>query len=58
MNDQHRQLLMVEGRPYMQWALDDDLAKRIAVVQLHELNLASQVEIATALGMSTKSVYK
>jgi len=49
---------MVEGRPYMQWALDDDLAKRIAVVQLHELNLASQVEIATALGMSTKSVYK
>jgi len=58
MNDQHRKVLMVEGRPYMQWALDDDLAKRIAVVQLHELNLASQEEIAVAFGISSKSVYK
>lgn len=58
MNDQHKQVLMVEGRPYMRWALDDNLAKRIAAVQLHELNLASQEEIATAFRISCKSVYK
>ena len=58
MNDPHRQLLTVEGRPYMQWSLDDVLTKRMAIAQLHKLNLASQEEIAAAFGMSTKSVYK
>ena len=55
--DAHRQILMVEGRPYMQWAIEDVLTKRLAVVQLHELHLGSQEEIAAAFGISTKSVY-
>lgn len=57
-NDQHKQLLTVEGRPYLQWALDDVLTKRIAIVQLHELNIGSQEEIAAAFGISAKSVHK
>jgi hypothetical protein len=39
--DPHRQILMVEGRPYMQWAIEDVLTKRLAIVQLHELQLGS-----------------
>ena len=57
MEDAHRQVLMVEGRPYMQWAIEDVLTKRLAIVQLHELHLGSQEEIAAAFGISTKSVY-
>ena len=58
MNDQHKQMLTVEGRPYMQWSLDDVLTKRMAIAQLHKLNIVSQEEIAAAFGISAKSVYK
>ena len=57
MNDRHRQILTVEGSPYMQWAVEDVLTKRIAIAQLHELGMGSQEEIAAAFGISTKSVY-
>lgn len=56
-HDQSRQILTVEGRRYMQWAVEDILTKRIAIAQLHELNMGSQEEIAAAFGISTKSVY-
>jgi transposase len=53
----HGQLLVVEGRPYMQWALEDVLMRRLAMVQLYELRMGSQEEIAEAFGISTKTVY-
>jgi transposase len=55
--DAHRQVLVVDGRPYMHWTIGDVLTKRLAIVQLHELHLGSQEEIAAAFGISTKSVY-
>ena len=55
--DSHRQVLMVEGRPYMQWAIEDVLTKRLAIVQLHQLQVGSYEQIAVAFGISTKSVY-
>jgi predicted metal-dependent RNase len=57
MNDRHRQILTVEGRPYMQWAVEDVLIKRIAIAQLNELNMGSQEQIAAAFRISTESVY-
>lgn len=57
MSDQHRQILTVEGRPYMQWAVEDVLTKRIATAQPHELNMGPKEEIAVAFGISTKFVY-
>jgi len=41
----------------MQWAIEDVLTKRLAIVQLHELHLGSQEEIAAAFGISITSVY-
>ena len=55
--DQSKRLVVVEGRPYMRWAVDDDLTERIAIAQLSELEMGSQQEIATAFQMSGKSVY-
>jgi len=55
--DVHRQVLMVDGRPYMQWATEDVLTKRLAIVQLHQLQVGSDEQIAAALGISAKSVY-
>lgn len=54
--DVYRQVLMVDGRPYMQWAIEDVLTKRLAIVQLHQLQLGSHEQIAAALGISAKSV--
>ena len=56
-HDHSRQILMVEGRRYMQWADEDRLTKRIAIAQLYELDMGSQEEIAAAFQISTKSVY-
>jgi transposase len=55
--DVHRQVLMLNGRPYMQWAIEDGLTKRLAIVQLHQLQVGSHEQIAAAFGISTKSVY-
>jgi len=55
--DVHGQVLMVDGRPYMQWAVEDVLTKRLAIVQLHQLQVGSHEQIAAAFGISTKSVY-
>lgn len=56
--DQGKRIVMVEGRPYMLWAVDDVLTERMAVAQLCELEMGSQQDIATAFGMSNKSVYR
>jgi len=56
-DDQRTRLVMVEGRPYMRWTVEDDLAERIAIAQLYEVKLGSQEEIARAFGLSIKSVY-
>jgi len=55
--DVYRQVLMVDGRPYMQWAIEDVLTKRLAIVQLHQSQLGSHEQIAAAFGISAKSVY-
>lgn len=55
--DQDRQAVLVEGRPYMKWLPYDEIAERIAIVQLYELKVGSQEEIAAAFGISVKSVY-
>jgi transposase len=56
MNDQHGQVILVEGRPYMRWPVYDTLTKRIAVAQLYALDMGSQEQIAEAFGISAKSV--
>jgi transposase len=55
--DQDKRLVVVEGKPYMLWTVDDVLAERMAVVQLSELGMGSQREIATAFQISGKSIY-
>ena len=46
--DSHRQVLMVDGRAYMQWAIEDVLTKRLVIVQLHQLQVGSYEQIAVA----------
>ena len=58
LEDQCKRLVVVEGRPYMLWAVDDVLTEHMAVAQLYELEMGSQQEIATAFRMSGKSVYR
>ena len=56
MREQDRRLILVNGRPYMRWAVDDTLMERIAVAQLCEFNMGSQQEIAAAFRTSIRSV--
>ena len=58
LEDKCKRLVVVEGRPYMLWSVDDVLTERMAVAQLYELEMGSQQEIATAFRMSGKSVYR
>ena len=55
--EQGYNLLFLDGKPYMKWTSGDELSQRIAIVQLHELGLACQEDIAAAFGVSSKSVY-
>lgn len=49
--------LLLNGRPYMNWSNEDEEAPRIAVVQLYELGLITQEELAEAFQVHIKSVY-
>ena len=56
--DQRNKILILDGKPYMKWASEDELSQRIAIVQTYELGLACQEDIAKAFGTSVRSVYK
>lgn len=49
--------VMVGGRPYFRWDSSDESGQRLAIVQLCELGLGTQEEIAEAFGVHIKSVY-
>ena len=55
-NGEKKQVL-VGGRPYFSWNKEDECGKRLAIVQLCELELGRQEEIAEAFGVHIKSVY-
>jgi len=48
--------VLVNGQVYMSWASGDQLARRIAIVELYELEIASQEELAEAFGLHVNSV--
>lgn len=49
--------LMVGGKPYLRWLKEDELVQRFAIVQLFELGLATQDEIAEIFHLHIKSIY-
>jgi transposase len=52
-----KQQVVLRGRPYMKWLPEDETAPRMAIVQLHELGLATQEELSDAFEVHIKSVY-
>lgn len=51
------QKVLLEGRPYMSWPYNDQVAQRVAVAQLSKSDLAAKEELAEAFGINIKSVY-
>lgn len=49
--------VLVGGRPYFSWNGSDESAERLAVVQLCELGIGTQEEIAEAFSIHIKSIY-
>ena len=54
---EEKQEVLLRGRPYMTWLPEDETAPRMAIVQLHELDLATQEELSDAFQVHIKSVY-
>lgn len=50
--------VLVKGEPYMSWKLGDETAERMAIVQLYELGLGRQEELAEAFRMHVNSIAK
>jgi len=48
----------VKGRPYMRWDSCDEVAQRIAIVQLYECGFGTQEYLATAFGVHVNSVQR
>ena len=55
--DGEEQKVLLEGRPYMSWLYNDQVAQRVAIVQLFRSDLATKEELAEAFGINIKSVY-
>ena len=47
---------LVNGRPYMSWDAGDETAERMAIVQLNELGVVTQEELAKGFGVHVNSV--
>lgn len=50
------QKVLLKGQLYMGWRREDQIAPRVAVVQLHASGLASQEELAKLFGVHERSV--
>lgn len=48
--------VLVEGRPYLVWQCKDEASQRMAIVQLHELKLATRQEMAQIFGLHEKVI--
>lgn len=55
--DGERRQVLVGGRPYFSWSGSDEAGQKAAIVQLYELGLGTQEEIAKAFGIHINSVY-
>lgn len=49
--------VMVLGQPYMSWVKSDTVAAKVAIVQLYELGLAKQEELAEIFQLHVNSIY-
>ena len=50
--------VLAKGQPYMSWAKGDESSERLAIVQLYDIGLASQDELAQAFGFHVNTVAK
>jgi len=50
--------LFVKGQPYMSWRIGDEVAKRMAIVQLYDLGLGTQEELAESFEVHVNTVFK
>lgn len=53
-----RKEVQVKGQAYMRWRSGDETAERMAIVQLYELGIGTQEELAKAFGIHVNSVGK
>lgn len=50
--------VVVMRRPSMRWLPEDETGRRMAIVHLHELGLATQEELSDVFQIHIKSIYK
>lgn len=50
------QKVLLHGRPYMSWSCEDQIAPRVAIVQMCGSGLASQEELAVLFGVHERSI--
>jgi len=52
-----KQTVLLRGQPYMSWSNEDESAPKVAIVQLYELGLVTQEELANAFQVHINSIY-
>ncbi len=57
MEDNGEKKVFVRGNPYMSWKIDDQVAQRVAIVELYRSGISSQEELANIFGAHVKSIY-
>lgn len=50
------QKVLLHGRPYMSWSCEDQIAPRVAIVQMCDSGLASRDELAGLFGVHERSI--
>lgn len=56
MASEGEQQVFLKGQPYMRWRCEDQIAPRVAIVQLYESGLVGQEKLAKLFGVHERSV--
>ena len=55
--DNGEKKVFVRGKPYMGWKIEDQVAQRIAIVELYKSGISNQEELANIFGVHVNSIY-
>jgi len=55
--NEEEQKVLVNGKEYMRWSVEDQAGPRMAIVQLYKCGVANQEELSKIFGIHNKTVY-
>ncbi|MFH2013754.1 MAG: putative transposase [Patescibacteria group bacterium] len=55
--DKDEKKILVRGNPYMSWKINDQIAQRVAIVELYKSGLANQEQLSNIFKLHINSIY-